>query len=362
MHEAERSVARDNYDSFDRRLRAVEAAAPAAAPASAEALAAGPAAAQCAPTEKRLDELQVVVFGLSARAAAIDGRVLENDKNLKNEIEALRNHLDTSTAGQAQHNRRLDIEIADLDLKNVGLQLAVDDAITAVQSVNMSAGQHDARILATEQLLYRMQNTVQQHEEAQRAAAGDAWTSQPGQSNTPTLQASQATADAPYAQAPAAQNDAWTAYRACMFNNFGVMPHGPAQPAPAAQHTAPWAPPPGLPHQHGGPPNLPNNNGPPGGPPGQPGPNGPPGGPPGPPGPRGAPAWGPASQQGPRVDAYTKLFDSKVASDKDNKFDGVNGGHTWYRKTRNYMIGQAPDCAHLLDLAELAPQLIDHNS
>ncbi len=166
-----------------------------------------------------------------------------------------------------------------------------------------------------------------------------------------------------------------------MFNNFGIMPHGPAQQAPAAQHAAPWAtPPPGLPQQGqhggppggppgqpgrngppGGPPNQPNRNGPPGGPPGQPGRNGPPGGPPGAPPPYGAPPWSPASQHGPRVDAYTKLFDSKVASDKDNKFDGVNGGQTWYRKTRNYMIGQAPDCAQLLELAELSPQPIDHN-
>ncbi len=172
-HEAERGVTRDNYANFDRRLRAVEAGAPTAAPASAAALAAGPPAAQCAPTERRLDDLQAVVFGLSARAAATDGRVSDNQtasQNLKTEIEALRSHLNTSTAGQAQHNQRLDTEIADLDLKNVGLQLTVDDAITAVQSVSLGAGQHDARIRATEQLLHRMQSTVQQHEEAQRAA------------------------------------------------------------------------------------------------------------------------------------------------------------------------------------------------
>ena len=61
-------------------------------------------------------------------------------------------------------------------------------------------------------------------------------------------------------------------------------------------------------------------------------------------------AHGPGSA--PHVTWLTRLFDKKVASDKDNKYDGHSGGERWHEKTGKFFIGECPDCELLLPWAQ----------
>ena len=63
---------------------------------------------------------------------------------------------------------------------------------------------------------------------------------------------------------------------------------------------------------------------------------------------RGAGAWNP----GGGFTALTKVFDVKIADDKVNQYDGIHGGASWFKETKQYFVGQAADCIALLRWAE----------
>ena len=70
----------------------------------------------------------------------------------------------------------------------------------------------------------------------------------------------------------------------------------------------------------------------------------------------GAPAWNSGGGHGGgdrQLTAFTKLFEVKVADEKPNQYDGVNGGASWFKETKKYFIGQAADCIPLLQWAEM---------
>ena len=54
-----------------------------------------------------------------------------------------------------------------------------------------------------------------------------------------------------------------------------------------------------------------------------------------------------------QLSAFTKLFETKVADEKANQYDGVHGGTMWFKQTKQYFIGQAADCIPLLHWAEM---------
>ena len=61
----------------------------------------------------------------------------------------------------------------------------------------------------------------------------------------------------------------------------------------------------------------------------------------------------PGGPGGHAITLYTKLFDEKVAKDKDLQYDGNdNTGPRWITKTRKYFIGRAPDVKPMLKWAE----------
>ena len=53
------------------------------------------------------------------------------------------------------------------------------------------------------------------------------------------------------------------------------------------------------------------------------------------------------------MSTFTKLFETKVADEKANQYDGVHGGTMWFKQTKQYFIGQAADCIPLLHWAEM---------
>ena len=54
-----------------------------------------------------------------------------------------------------------------------------------------------------------------------------------------------------------------------------------------------------------------------------------------------------------QLSAFTKLFETKVADEKANQYDGVHGGTMWFKQTKQYFIGQAADCIPILHWAEM---------